>query len=431
MNKQNFFKTHGRFLGFVIILTILLNGLRILNVSTDNFEGKIISTVLFVCILAGLLYFFIKEKYDYYIILWLSFYFACPGLILPFTTIGSLGLLNIIFVPLMIYKTLNFKNKYFIVIIFIFLICLLNISPVDTRDVISRIFLFLTPFIFFYFTLKHCKDSKFIIWSAILIAIINAPIAIYEIIFKPDWGTIVDWRGVRIVGNLFWHNSYSFYLLPAILALYAFYKKTAKNIYLIFMLLLVIINIFTFSRNGLFSLAISLLIFEAIYKTGFKLTKKKIVLAILLIISIALYIYILPNLDTHLTPSTIKERTSIWDTITPFIKGNLILGNGLGSYELHRINFLGELSSHNDYLNIIFELGLLGLSLFLLFIYFIFNDLKTNIYAKKLFRSGELGLAVLIGILVFSVVGNAAFTQVVALNAWIILACCVKHNDTN
>lgn len=417
------------FFALVVILNIMLLVLRLTVGDASSFGGNIFSVLIFLIIACCLLFFFITKKYDYFIITWLCFYYASPILNLPFASIGTLGILNVIFIPLMVYKIFDLKNKYFITILILFLIGILHIADVNFRLIISKIMLFLAPFVFFYFVIKKCKDVELIMWSSILITLINVPLGVYELVVKPEWGVSVDWRGSRIFGNLFWHNAYSLYLLPSIMTLYAFFRKTAKKSYLALMILLVVMDIFTLSRDGLFTLAITLIVFEALHKTGFKATYKKIAIAGLLILGIILYLTIMPALDTHFTPATLWERTSIWDSITPFIKGNIIFGNGLGSYEVYRENFLHGLSSHNYYLNVVFELGLIGLVLFLLFIRFIFKDLKKKLYSKKSFRASELGIAFLVGILLFSFFGNGAFTQVVSLNLWIIIACCVGHDE--
>ncbi len=432
---NNIKKSKWSIIGIVLIINIFLTILRFRTKDIENINATLLSTIIFFVILVILLYFFLYKQYDYFIITWLSFYFACPIIVLPFTNIGSLGLYNAIFVPLMLYKTFDYKNKklnlYLTIILILLTLSIIHIANSNIRLIISRIFLFITPFLFFYFVLKKCKDFKLILWISIFITLINVPIGIYELIFHPEWGTGTDWRGVRIFGNLFWHNSYALYLLPSILTLYAVHKSDNKPIYIILILLLITMSVFTFSRNGFITLILSIITFELIYKTGFKLTRKKIVISLILLLMIIFYISIQSKLGYHLQPDSINERTAIWESITPFLNGHVILGNGIGSYDMYRVNFLNELSTHNSYLNIIFEIGIIGLILFLIFIYFIFKDLKTKIKFSDSLRSGELGIALLIGILCYSIFGNAAFSQVVSLNAWIILACCVKYNEKN
>ena len=118
-------------------------------------------------------------------------------------------------------------------------------------------------------------------WFSIFIALINIPLGFYQILFRPPWGVETDWRGVRIFGNLFWHNSYSLYLLPSILTLYAFLRTRFKLRNFNFISTLLLLDIFTFSRAGLISLLAGIFIFEFLYKTGIKINTKKIIMIFL------------------------------------------------------------------------------------------------------------------------------------------------------
>jgi O-antigen ligase len=423
-------KENSKIIIFTIFLNILLLILRFTSGNADLFNGNLFSIAIFVLITTTLLYFFFRAEYDYFIITWLSFYFACPIINLPFTDIGSLGILNAIFIPLLLFKSTDFKNKYFLIILGLITLTLLNLADVSLRIIISRIFLFTAPFIFFYFVIKKCKNSELIIWSSIIITLINVPLGIYELILQPDWGTVTDWRGVRIFGNLFWHNSYSFYLIPPLLILYSHYRKTKNKLSAAGFLLLSALNIFTFSRNGLITLILGLLILEWISDFGGKQKLKRVAITTILIFGLIFYSVIYSNLDSHLRPETISERTLIWSSITPYLEGNLILGNGVGSYEIYRENFLNELSSHNFYLTVLFEIGLIGLIIFLSFIFLIFKEFTFKEQQRiDLVNSKRTGTILLICILIFSFVGNAAFSQVVSLNAWIILGTLLKYND--
>jgi O-antigen ligase len=433
MNKSYIIKKNWRIFVFslVLLINILLTILRFyIGDYIETFNGNLLSVLIFLVLLSTLLFLFLSGKYDYFILLWLSFYFASPIIVLPFSSIGILGILSAIFIPLIFYKSFEL-NKYLITISIIFFICILHVSDVGLRIIFSRMLIVLVPLVFFNFVLKRSKDIKLIMWGSIFITLINVPLAIYEIIFHPSWGTSVDWRGFRIFGNLFWHNSYSFYLIPPILSLYALYKESSKKLFIFLMLILIIVDIFTFSRGGLLSLIISLTVFELMSSKGMKSIFKGFIIFLAFLILIIAYITTYNSLDSHLNPYTISERTSIWESITPFLKENLVFGNGLGSYEVFRANFLNELSSHNLYLFILFELGIIGLLLFLVFVLFIFSDLKKRVHLKSQFKSSELGFAILAGALFYSFVGNDVLSLVVSLNMWVLLACCVKYNEKN
>lgn len=455
----------------VFLIFILVYLLRFFVSDVDNFKGNYFTIFIFFFILLTLLFYLIFNKHEHYLITWISFYFASPIIKLPFTEIGSLGILLGIFLPLMILKTFDFealKNKYFLIIIFFSIYCLIHLSYAEPRTIISDFIEVITPLIFFYYAKKKIINSDLIINYSVLVALAYVPLGIYEFIFKPSWGGLVDWRGYRIFGNLFWHNSYAFYLLPLIMITYAKIRKNLsfrftkkeKNFlksyninssfqnkkymikhFIIFMLLF-LMTFLTFSRNGLLTLILTLIFFEAILNSGFKINRKKIVMLAFFIVLVLLYVFFADKLGNRFKPDSIDERTEIWQSLIPLIKENLIFGYGLGSYELFREQVVRSLSSHNYYLFLLFTTGIVGLLFILYFIYLMamqFNDsiqnnvlsLSTNIsnsLFERKFYYEEVGLSILFGILIYSLFGNSAFTHVVALNAWILLGVCINEN---
>jgi O-antigen ligase len=277
--------------------------------------------------------------------------------------------------------------------------------------------------------MKRCKHIDSILFVSILISAINLPLSIYQVIARPEWGVIADWRAFRIMGNLFHPNSYSMYLLPIILLLYA--KLRDKfNVYLLLLLIAFLtIDILTFSRMGLLALIVSLIVFEGIFKSGFNINAKKVILLVLLFFSIFAFTLI-GDTDTHLSAESINERAGIWESIFPLLKGHFIFGNGLGSYELYRSNVVNSLSPHNVYLSIIFEIGVAGLILVLMFMAFLIIDLSKRISKSHGLALNELGIALIIGSLFFALTDGAPLDQVVSLNTWIIVGCCIIYNKT-
>jgi O-antigen ligase len=235
----------------------------------------------------------------------------------------------------------------------------------------------------------------------------------------------MDWRGARIYGNLFWPNSYTVYLLPAIMILYARLRKRLTRGNLLVIALLLIMDFLTFSRSGLLCLAVSIVVFEIAGKGLSKISAKKFLMLFLLIAGIFVYSNAINYLNPRYTPSTISERTGIWDTILPFLQGKLIFGNGLGSYELYRSQVLHSLSPHNSYLMVLFELGIVGLAVMLLFVFTMFRDLYILARDETGFPFGRLGLSIFSGIVVISLVGGAGFAQVVSLDSWVVIGCCL------
>ncbi len=418
----------------IIVIFVLAYALRFIAGPPDDFHGNILSLVLFGIICIALLYFLLAGKADFYILTWIAFYFASPIIKIPFIEIGSLGILLGIFLPIMFLQVIDFKNKYFLLISLLLIYSLLNLSSVEIRIVISEIIELISPLIFFYYARKKCSGKEETIFNfSIAIALLYLPLVIYEAILRPEWGGLIDWRGFRIFGNLFWHNSYSFYLLPLIIITYARIRKTPGTIINYFILVILLaMNLFTLSRNGLLTLVLSLLVFESTLNSGFRITWKKIAIGVFLLACLALYqFYLSPKLDFHLSTETLEERTAIWETIIPLMKDHLVFGRGVGSYELFRDQVLKSLSTHNYYIFIVFQIGIVGLMIDALFIALILYHLHRSIKPEREFYASEVGIAIIAGILIYSMIGNSAFTHVVAMNAWVILGCCVTYNEKN
>lgn len=412
----------------LIVLNIILMAFRISVNNMQSFQGNILSVIIFLVLFVTLLILFALKKYDYFALTWLSFYFATPLIKLPSISIGSLGLLNAVFVPLMLIILFNLKSKYYLLVIGLLLLSFFDFINVPLRWFASGIIEFIAPLLFFYFVMKKCKDPNTLIWGSVLISLINLPLAVYEIIAQPAWGSLADWRGVRIFGNLFWHNSYSIYLLPHLLAVYSAMRVKFSKWMLFSFIALLVANMFTLSRAGLLCLVIGVLIFEYLFQSGTKKMIKSMLLVFIFILAIMAYTF-LDLQETRIGTGALSERTGIWSSAFPLIN-NLIIGNGLGSYELYRGEVINSLSPHNYYLNLVFELGLIGLLFVLIFLYLIIKRFYQDLKVKDLRVNGALGLSLIISLMIYSVVGGAAFSQVVALNSWMILGCLIiRHNE--
>jgi O-antigen ligase len=416
-------KTTTTFYLYIIFINVILTILKISINDYEKFTGNNLSYSIFILILATLLILFFFKKYDYFIVFWISFYFACPIIKVPFTSIGSLGILNAIFIPLIFIKTFNIKNKYFLIIFSLILLSFFNLAEVSLRQIFSSLFKFIAPLLFFYFTKNCCKDPKFILKSSIFIALIYFPLSIYQFIAQPIWGTFSDWRGVRIFGNLFHPNGYTLFLLPVIILLYSSIRLKFNKLNLVFIIMLIIANILTFSRIGILSMLISFLLFELLFKQGKLFLQKSIIAVFLLLLSLLLIYPIIEssNISHELKVESIEDRIIIWETITPLMIDNLLFGNGLGSYHLFLNDIWHSLGPHSFYLGTVFELGIVGLFIMLLFVFIMITDfyqLKGNL----LFQTVKtFGLSLIFAVMIYSITESNAFNQVFSLNLWIIL----------
>jgi O-antigen ligase len=420
----------------VVMFAILLNiGLIILRLTAgpaQAFKGNLLSIILFGVIVAALFIFFISKRYDFYILTWIAFYVACPIINLPFTTIGSLGLLNAVFIPWMLVNLFNARSKYYLLLLAFIILAVLNVGSDNLVWLVSRLFEFTAPLVFFLFIIRRTKQPDLLLKAIVLVAALSVPLAIYEFVMQPTWGTQLDWRGMRVYGTSFWPNSYSAYMLPALVISYAFmhgkFEKKRFFLYALSFVLLLIGNILTTSRAGLAGLAIALAAYEFLHNSGRFTTVKRIGMIALVLIGAGYYMYNEGSFGYHFTPETVNERVLIWRSIWPLINENLVFGNGLGSYESYRDQVVKGLSPHNFYLELLFELGIVGLTIILAYVAIIGWHMP-KLISQGSFGYGETGIAILLGILLVSIVGEVGFSQVVALNSWVAIGCCLSMQE--
>ncbi len=171
-----------------------------------------------------------------------------------------------------------------------------------------------------------------------------------------------------------------------------FFKKSRENILSLILLWLVILA--TGSATGLVA-GIAVVLFWLFFK------RRKLAIGFSAVSVISLIIL-------HLTNKTFffnSDRFRVWGLVCKAIKNKFITGFGLGTYGLSKISDTGIhwQHVHNEYLQAIFELGLVGLilTLWCIWDYFkIFKSLKTDLTIRL--ASIFFGFCLLCGVTFFS-----------------------------
>jgi O-antigen ligase len=177
----------------------------------------------------------------------------------------------------------------------------------------------------------------------------------------------------------------SFYLSFTILAtyfLYLYFNTTKSYLYVIIIAIQTIVMILTFSRGGLYFLAVIFLIvnIDFIAKKGVKL---RTFLGLILFIPIGIYIY---NFSVSYTQGAVIDRyseegTSNRDVLVEngikMFKDNPIFGLGTGNFPITASypQYFGEITgAHNEFVRILAEHGILCFIFYILFWIFLFLD---------------------------------------------------------
>jgi len=201
------------------------------------------------------------------------------------------------------------------------------------------------------------------------------------------WRQAFAYRAMSTFGNPNFFGDFLIVMSPITLAL--FFRK--KNLYLIFLWLLIVINTFaTFSKGALLGLGSGLVVFAVVYVLTF--LKDKISRRLKSIIIGAVLVIVLGGLGTFVFTLSMSRTDSLsfrvytWLATWDMINTNPVLGTGIGTfyvtypaYRRPQIFFIegkhNTESDHpeNEYLEVWFDEGTIGFAIFILLIVFVFT----------------------------------------------------------
>ena len=150
----------------------------------------------------------------------------------------------------------------------------------------------------------------------------------------------------------------------------------------IFLLIIPFMLIFireTGSRQSILAFILAFLTGTVFYKTQTKMIKVGILIgSVLVLISIGILLMqnntLIERFQSTSNSGDLGERDYIWRSIFPIIQGNPIIGVGKTGYEMQTTIMWGRYESpHNVILEILCYTGIIGLSLYLAFIFQVFK----------------------------------------------------------
>lgn len=373
--------------------------------------------------------------------IWLSItVFLVP--FLPTMIVLAMVICTSLSLTLKILITPDFKLKYFKInawiLLFILVTCISAATSISLQE--SRnICLLLVAFILFYFVIinvvENKRQLKFLLYLFIIGAVISAIYGIYQYMFGDlysqawiDKNMFEDIR-MRVYSTFENPNVYGEYLIlviPIIVGLIWTEKGWKKKMFLIatFGITLVALTL-TFSRGCwlgiIFALAILLVI----------INKRFIWLGVL---GLLLLPFVLPEAIMNrflsigdMSDSSTSYRVYIWLGTIAMLKDYWFSGIGLGItsfntiYPIYSYNSISAPHSHNLYLQLIVEYGIIGLVVMVGIIYNFCKEIAVNMKNKKDILTAGI-LAGLLGFMLQSMFDYTWYNYRVVLIFWSILA---------
>jgi hypothetical protein len=285
--------------------------------------------------------------------------------------------------------TPNLKKNYpIILLIFLSIVSIVFFSITIGRGLEGFRFSIL-PLIFYLIAHTATKKDQFnsLLKPYLYLAAISASFAIFDQFMPPFYWQIIGmktfgWGNFNVVNTLQGSgifqgpNQLASYLLPAFfISLCLNHKKNFTNYFILTLLLSAII--LTFSRSALIGLSAGIIIYIIIY---FKNRALKYILLLLFFLCVALLPYAyqksdnqnFKNLISHDLSNTGHQNAlniSLIEVERRLHKPVVLLfGSGIGSSGPSTLKYGNGIISESWYFQIFFELGLIGLILWLLFI---------------------------------------------------------------
>lgn len=276
-----------------------------------------------------------------------------------------------------------------------------------TEDIVLKISLFLLPIIFSTLHLSEKKVqyylSNFII-ACTFAALASLTLLLHKIFILGNYRSKDQFLGIDWVWfsyflpkQINFHSPYfSMYVVMSIFILIYFLKtQSDKRLRILNVVALLFLTLFAFLLSSRTALASGIIIF--ISGVLFTLIKeKKIVLAftaiVVTVLSLAGIYQSTPYLKRKIEDNSgIVQRQKLWSASTKLVAANLLLGVGTGDVkdklveEYKRLHYTEEevsrMDPHNQYLQLLVALGVLGLLSYLLCLYYLtFISYKKEIY---------------------------------------------------
>jgi len=326
------------------------------------------------------------------------------------------------------------------------------------------------PFLYFI-TINNINNEKQINTILNTVIILGSLFGIYGILQYQGidfsfWGGNVERQAVAgLFGNVNYFAEYLIAIFPLAISLFFITSiksnKSKKILLLIGILAMSGSLLLTFTRGSYLALGISLifmfLLFIICRGKAFIRENRKIFILILLAIILAVFLFAIPNPlnkpGTYI--SKIKARTSItalkkeftsgrrvaiWKFTAMMIKDHPILGSGVGTFKYNTLGYQAEFfkqggnrslypygiafNTHNEYLEVWAELGIIGLGIFLwIVIGYFYYGLKFLKKTKNNYKQGAvIGLmGAVMAVLVDGIFGFPLHLPATAILFWLFL----------
>ena len=340
--------------------------------------------------------------------------------------------------------------------------------------------LFLAGPMLYFIIVNNIKSEQQINHLLTTLLIISSLLGIYGI-FQYQGIDFAFWKGniarqqvFGLFGSVNYFAEYMIVPLPLAISLFfATQNRTHKILLLVGILAMGGSLILTFTRGSYLAIGISSLFMFFLYLVSrgksFIKEHKKIFIFILALIILITFLFVMPNplnkLGTVISKIkgrisisqftkgySLKRRIATWGFTTLMIKDHPIFGSGLGTFKYNSLSYQAKFfdqgenrslypygiadKAHNEYLQLWAELGLLGLGIFLWFLFSYFNyGIELLRRLKDKYKQGIIiGLmGGIVAVLIDGIFGFPLHLPATLVLFWLFigLAVSLKHSENH
>lgn len=374
-------------------------------------------------------------------IIWLSITVFCAPFF-PTMLVLVMLMCTALSLVLKISITKDFKLKYFRtniwILVFVLVVAISAMTSISLEE--SRnIALLMGAFILSYFvvinTIENKKQFKFILYVFIIATVITAIYGLYQYkfgdLYSQAWldKDMFEDIKMRVYSTFENPNVYGEYLIlaiPIIISLMWEEKGIIKKLILLAALgITMLAMVLTFSRGCWLG------IMFAVALLAIMIDRRFIILGVLALIAMP---FILPETIMNrfmsignMGDSSTSYRVYIWFGTIAMLKDYWFSGIGMGItsfntvYPIYSYNNVTTPHSHNLYLQIVVEYGIIGLIVFLGMMYNFYKETIINIFKKKNIITMGLVSGVS-GFMLESLFDHTWYNYRVVLIFWIVIA---------
>ena len=274
------------------------------------------------------------------------------------------------------------------------------------------------------------QGSKKLFMLIIASSLMPLCLGLYQFVFRkgmPELGYN------RLYGSFTHTNVFSQYLvLICLLLIHKIWtsRVRARNLWMYLLAAVALFELFsTYTRGAWIALAVSLAVY-VLFKNSLA-TKLKCVLG-----SAVLLMALFPKLQERFADinetkyyqlSSWQWRLKMWSMATEYLKEHPFIGHGLGMYEREF-----SMMAHNDYLRISYEIGFVGLFLYVgMLLFLLFYAMKKMLKNTSLeIASGyKIIVSLVLGLLAMSMVDNLARSTVVVMYFFVFIGVAAAKNE--